>query len=36
MDNLDMFQSISGKVDEFLWCDTERIQTDAGTQFAFK
>ena len=33
MDNLDMFQSRFGKIDEFGWCDLERISADAGTQF---
>ena len=33
MDKLDMFQSISGKMDQFGWWDLERISADAGTQF---
>ena len=33
MDKLDMFQSISGKIDEFGWWDLERITTDVGTLF---
>ena len=33
MDNLDMLQSRSRKIDEFGWCDLERISADAGTQF---
>ena len=36
MDKLDIFQDISGKVDEFGWWDMERIQTDSGTQFTSK
>ena len=28
-----MFQSRSGKIDEFGWWNLERISTDAGTQF---
>ena len=36
MDKLDMFQAISGKVDEFCWWDMERIKTDSGTQFTSK
>ena len=31
--NLDMFQSIFVKIDEFGWWDLERISADAGTQF---
>ena len=31
MDELDMFQARSGKVDEFGWWYLEQIQTDAGT-----
>ena len=31
-----MFQAISGKLDEFVWWDLERIQTDAGMQFTSK
>ena len=30
---MDMFQSISGKIDEFGWWDLERISVDEGTQF---
>ena len=30
MDNLDMFLSISGKIDEFGWWDIEMISADAG------
>ena len=33
MDNLDMFQSIFGKIDKFGWWDLERISADAGSQF---
>ena len=33
MDNLDIFQSRFGKIDEFGWWDLERISADAGTQF---
>ena len=33
MDNLDMFQSILGKIDEFVWWDLERISADVDTQF---
>ena len=33
MDKLDMFQSIFGKIDEFVWWDLEKISADAGTQF---
>ena len=33
MDNLDMFQSRFGKIDEFGWWDLEIISADAGTQF---
>ena len=33
MDNLDMFQSIFGKMDKFGWWYLERISSDAGTQF---
>ena len=32
MDNLDMFQDIFGKIDEFGWWDLEIISADAGTQ----
>ena len=33
MDNLDMFQSRFGKIDEFLWWGLEIISADAGTKF---
>ena len=33
MDKLDMFQSRSGKIDEFGWWDLEIISGDAGTKF---
>ena len=33
MDKLDMFQSIFGQIDQFIWWDLERISADAGTQF---
>ena len=33
MGDPDMIQSRSRKIDEFGWCDTERISADAGTQF---
>ena len=33
MDKLDMFQSRFGIIDEFGWCDLERISADAGKQF---
>ena len=33
MDNLGMFQSIFGEINEFGWWDLERISADAGTQF---
>ena len=33
MEKLDMFQSSSGKIEEFGWWDLERISADAGTQF---
>ena len=36
MDNLDMFQSIFGKIDKFGWWGLERISSDAGTQFTSK
>ena len=36
MDKLDMFQSISGKIDQFGWWDLERISADAGMQFTLK
>ena len=32
-DKLYMFQSRSGKIDEFGWLYLERISADAGTQF---
>ena len=32
MDNLDMFQSIFGKIDQFGWWYLERISADSGTQ----
>ena len=32
-DKLDIFQSTSGKIDEFEWWDLERILEDAGRQF---
>ena len=35
MDNLDMFQSRFGKINEFGWWDLERISADAGPHFAF-
>ena len=28
-----MFQSRFGKIDEFGWCDLERVSSDEGTQF---
>ena len=31
MEKLNMFQSISGKIDQFGWWDLERISADAGT-----
>ena len=34
MDKLDMFQYRFGKIDQFRWCDLERISADAGTQFS--
>ena len=34
MDKLYMFQSISGKIDEFGWWDSEKNSEDAGTQLA--
>ena len=34
MEKLDMFQSRSGKIDEFGWWDLERISADLGTQFS--
>ena len=33
MDKLDMFQSMFGKIDEFVWWDLEIISADEGTQF---
>ena len=33
MDKLDMFQSISGKIDEFGWWDLEIILVYVGKQF---
>ena len=33
MDNLDMFQSIFFKIEEFGWRDLERISADTGTHF---
>ena len=33
MENLDMFQSIFGRIDEFGWWYLERTSSDAGTQF---
>ena len=33
MEELDMFQSKFGKIDEFGWWDLEIISADAGTQF---
>ena len=33
MDNVDMFQSRFGKIDEFGWWDLEIISADAGKQF---
>ena len=36
MDKLDMFQSIFGKVDKFVWWDLEIIQTDSGSHFTSK
>ena len=33
MEKSDMFQSISGKIDQFGWWYLERISADAGTQF---
>ena len=32
MNNLDMFQSRFGKIDEFGWWDLGRISADAGSQ----
>ena len=31
-----MFQAIFGKVDEFVWWDMDRTQTEANTQFISK
>ena len=36
MDKLDMFQSIFGNIDEFVWWDLEIISAYAGTQFTSK
>ena len=36
MDKLDIFQSRFGKVDELVWWDLERIQTDNGMKFTSK
>ena len=36
MNNIDIFQEIFLKVDEFGWCDMEIIQTDSITQFTSK
>ena len=36
MDKLDMFQARFGKVEEFGWWGSERIQTYAGAQFTYK
>ena len=33
MENLDMFQSRFGKIDEFGWWDLDILSADAGTQF---
>ena len=33
MDNIDMFQYRSGKIDEFVWWDLEIFSADAGLQF---
>ena len=33
MDKPDMFQSIFGKIDQFVWWDLEIISSDVGTQF---
>ena len=33
MDNLDMFQSRFGKIDDFGWWNLEIISADAGKQF---
>ena len=33
MDNLDMFRSRFGEIDEFAWWYLEIISADAGTQF---
>ena len=36
MEELDMFQAIFRKIDEFCWWYMERIQTNAGTKFTPK
>ena len=36
MDEIDIFQSIFGKVDAFGWWDLEQFQTNSGIQFTFK
>ena len=33
INNLDMFQSQFGRIDEFGWCNSERISEDVGLQF---
>ena len=33
MEKLHMFHSRFGEIDQFGWCDLERISADAGTQF---
>ena len=33
LDKLDKFQYRSGKIEEFGWCDLERISADVGTKF---
>ena len=33
MDNLDMLQSICGKIDELGWWDLEIVSSDAGSHF---
>ena len=33
MEKLDMFQSRSGKIDEFGWWDLEIVSSDVGSQF---
>ena len=35
MDNLDMFQSRFGRIEEFGWWDLEIFSADSGTQFTF-